>query len=171
MIAILSSSCNVPALWTVRSRAVLMNVNNSLLKIDLGYLMMPTRTNVLFESEHWLQWWGKYSLKIPHTTLFLSLTLTWNLLVSWSFWKLIPERWVCSSPSIPLCHYEFAARGRFDLQLYSNNHNSKQMLTDSSPCLPRLSQSPSLLVSGCGQTEPNRTLSAALLNNRCIVMK
>lgn len=80
IIFLLQRSCAL----NVRSRAVLMNVNTSLLKTDLGYLMMPTRTNVLFEREHWLQWWGKYSLKILHTTLFLSLTLTWNLFVSWS---------------------------------------------------------------------------------------
>ena len=48
IIFLLQGSCAL----NVRSRAVLMNVNTSLLKTDLGYLMMPTRTNVLFEREH-----------------------------------------------------------------------------------------------------------------------
>ena len=48
IIFLLQRSCAL----NVRSRAVLMNVNTSLLKTDLGYLMMPTRTNVLFEREN-----------------------------------------------------------------------------------------------------------------------
>lgn len=117
IIFLLQRSCAL----NVRSKAVLMNVNTSLLDTlwYLHELMSYLRVNTDYSDEGNTYW------KCSTLPLFLSLLLTWNLLVCWSSWELIPERWVCSPRSVPLRHCEYAARGRFDLHLYSNNHNSK----------------------------------------------